>query len=300
MNGIFNILKPTGMTSHDVVSRVRRLTKIKKVGHTGTLDPNASGVLPICIGKATKISEYILNKEKSYRAELILGIQTDTLDGFGEIVNTIPVFDICENKIREVFKSFIGEITQIPPIYSAIKVNGRKLYDIARSGECSVEINPRQVNIKSIEIIEINSNRILFDVVCSKGTYIRSLCRDIGMKLGTCAYMSFLLRTASGNFNIEDSITLEDLEEMVNNGKINDYLYGADYALVDYKSIAINDRALSAYVNGNIVYRKGIILNKDYEDGDIVKVYCNKQFYGVGRVFIFEDQLCLKSHKAFI
>lgn len=299
MNGIFNILKPTGMTSHDVVSRIRRITKIKKVGHTGTLDPNASGVLPICIGKATKISEYILNKEKAYRAELILGIETDTLDSFGEIIKKSCSQRFSDEEIFQVFKTFEGEIVQIPPIYSAIKVNGRKLYDLARSGEKDIEIKPRNVFIKNIEIISIDNNKILFDVVCSKGTYIRSLCRDIGQKLGVGAYMSFLLRTASGNFKLEDTVTLEELECSSMNGKLDSYLYNTEYALYEYNRLDINEKSLSAYNNGNIVYKKGIISNDNYHNEETVKVYCNNKFYGIGKMLLVDGSLCLKSHKLF-
>lgn len=301
MNGILNILKPTGMTSHDVVSKIRKITNIKKVGHTGTLDPNAAGVLPICIGQATKISELILNKEKSYRAELTLGIETDTYDSFGKITNTKPVLGLDENKIYNVFEEFNGEITQVPPIYSAIKVEGKKLYELAREGKTDIDIKSRKIFIKELKIISINKNKILFDVTCSKGTYVRSLCKDIGDRLGFGGHMSFLLRTSSGNFKLENSITLEELEEAKSNDKIKNYLFDIDFPLDKYKSIDIKSSALKAFINGNIVYKKGLILDcGNYENEELVKVYLENKFYGIGKILLDNKEISLKSSKLFL
>ncbi len=300
MNGIFNVLKPTGMTSHDVVSKVRKITKIKKVGHTGTLDPNAAGVLPICIGKGTKIAELILNKEKSYRGEVTLGIETDTYDSFGKIINKTEVKNIKEDRIYEVFEKFKGEIVQVPPIYSAIKIKGKKLYEFAREGQTDVEIKSRKIFIKNLEIIKIKENKILFDVSCSKGTYIRSLCKDIGDELGFGGYMSFLLRTSSGNFTLENAVTLEELEEAASKDRLKDHLFNIDFPLEKYKSISIRENALKAFVNGNIVYSKGLILNESYEKEDLVKVYVKDKFYGIGKIILIDENISLKSHKLFV
>ncbi|SHG93737.1 tRNA pseudouridine(55) synthase TruB [Tepidibacter thalassicus] len=300
MNGIFNILKPTGMTSHDVVSKIRKITKIKKVGHTGTLDPNAAGVLPVCIGKATKISDFILNKEKTYIAELTLGIQTDTYDSFGNVICKKDVKCINEKELYEVFEMFKGEISQTPPIYSAIKVNGKKLYELARAGQTDVNIKSRNVFIRDIKIKNISENKVLFEVTCSKGTYIRTLCKDIGDKLGTGAYMSFLLRTLSGNFDIKNSVTLEEIEEALKNNDLQKYLFDIDYPLENYKSIKIKESAFKAFSNGNIVYEKGLILSNNYKNKELVKVYLNNKFCGIGKIIIINETISLKSYKLFL
>ena len=226
MNKIINILKPTGMTSHDVVSRVRRILNMKKVGHTGTLDPDASGVLPICIGKATKVSELILNKDKSYICELTLGMTTDTYDSSGSIIKRVDDFKASEVDIQKAFDTQKGEIEQLPPVYSALKVNGKKMCDLARSGKADeIVIKARKVNIKELNILSINDKKIMFYVKCSKGTYVRSICHDIGEYLGCGGHMSFLLRTSSGKFDLENSITLEELEKFYNNDKLDEHLY---------------------------------------------------------------------------
>ncbi|MBQ1793242.1 MAG: tRNA pseudouridine(55) synthase TruB, partial [Peptostreptococcaceae bacterium] len=196
MNKIVNILKPTGMTSHDVVSRVRKILNIKKVGHTGTLDPDASGVLPICIGKATKVSELILNKDKGYICELTLGITTDTYDSSGEILEKCEDFNVSLDELEKAFDSQRGEIKQLPPMYSALKINGKRMCDLVRSGRSDeIELKYRDVNIKKLEILSYKDNKVMFYVKCSKGTYVRSICYDVGQVLGCGGHMSFLLRT---------------------------------------------------------------------------------------------------------
>jgi tRNA pseudouridine55 synthase len=214
MNKIVNILKPTGMTSHDVVSRVRKILNIKKVGHTGTLDPDASGVLPICIGKATKVSELILNKDKGYICELTLGITTDTYDSSGEILEKCEDFNVSLDELEKAFDSQRGEIKQLPPMYSALKINGKRMCDLVRSGRSDeIELKYRDVNIKKLEILSYKDNKVMFYVKCSKGTYVRSICYDVGKELGCGGHMSFLLRTSSGKFDLENGITLEELKE---------------------------------------------------------------------------------------
>ncbi|SJO08060.1 tRNA pseudouridine synthase B [Clostridioides difficile] len=225
MNKIISILKPTGMTSHDVVSRVRKILNIKKVGHTGTLDPDASGVLPICIGKATKVCDVILNKDKSYICELTLGISTDTYDASGEILKKVDDFKFSNEDIERAFDTQRGEINQLPPIYSALKVNGKRMCDLVRSGRQSeITLKTRRVNIKDIKILSIKGNKVMFYVECSKGTYVRSICHDIGEYLGCGAHMSFLNRTSSGKFDLDNSITLEELELFYENKTLDKYL----------------------------------------------------------------------------
>lgn len=219
MFGFLNIIKPKGITSHDVVSRLRKITQIKQIGHTGTLDPFATGVLPVCIGKATRLIEY-LQDDKEYLAEVQFGKNTDTYDIDGQVTK---VFDtkITEQEILEILPNFRGEISQLPPIYSAIKVNGKKLYDYARKGE-TVEIQPRKVNITKLELLSFDKEKQLAQIIvgCAKGTYIRSLAYDIGAKLNCGAYLSTLKRTKAGNFIIENAISLDDLhtkEDVLNN-----------------------------------------------------------------------------------
>ncbi|OPJ57137.1 tRNA pseudouridine(55) synthase TruB [Alkalithermobacter paradoxus] len=300
MNGIINILKPTGMTSHDVVHNVRKIMSIKKVGHTGTLDPNAAGVLPICIGKGTKIADLLLNKEKSYRAELTLGVETDTYDSFGSVVQRKKVKGISDIDIIKAFEKFKGEIYQTPPVYSAIKMNGKKLYELARQGKTDIDIKSRKVFIKHLEILSIKNNKILFDLTCSKGTYVRSICKDIGDELGCGGHMSFLLRTSSGPFKITNSITLEELQEYKDKDQ-GKYLFDVDFCLDEYKSIHIKESALKSFLNGAYVSKKGLIDVEEstYTKEELVRVYCNGKFYGIGKIAEVDNML-LRNFKLFI
>lgn len=209
MDGILLIHKPAGMTSHDVVNKIRKILHTKKVGHCGTLDPDATGVLVLCIGKATKALQFLTSEEKEYIATLSLGTSTDTYDASGSVLETKEFTGV--NDVKSVLQSFIGKQKQIPPIYSAIKVNGKKLYEYARNGE-EVHIEPRDIEIKEIELIEQIDNTMTFRVQCSKGTYIRSLCVDIASKLGYPGHMSKLIRSQSGHFDLKDCVTLEDVE----------------------------------------------------------------------------------------
>ena len=213
LNGIIVINKPKNYTSHDVVAKVKKILNIKKVGHTGTLDPNATGVLPLLLNQGTKLSKYLIEHDKEYEVTLKLGIKTDTLDGEGNILEEQEVDWNNLKDVENVLNSFIGKQEQIPPMYSAIKVNGKKLYEYARKGQ-TVEIAPRNIEIYEINLQEINkkTNEIKFKVSCSKGTYIRSICYDIAVKLGTIGYMKELNRTKVGRFSIENSITIEELE----------------------------------------------------------------------------------------
>lgn len=300
MNKIVNIVKPTGMTSHDVVSAVRKILNIKKVGHTGTLDPDASGVLPICVGKSTKVSELILNKDKSYICELTLGINTDTYDSSGEILERFNV-GVTEEEIKNAFETQRGEIDQIPPIYSALKVNGKRMCDLARSGKVDeIVVKSRRVNIKDINILSINNNKIMFYVKCSKGTYVRSICYDIGKELGCGGHMSFLLRTSSGKFNLENGITLEQLQEYKENNTLDKYLYDIDYVLSNLNHVEIHQNAYKYYINGGVIDNKRFIKQSfNYKD-KLVRVYCNGYFLGTGKLSKKDNTIQLKSDKLFI
>lgn len=248
MNGIVNVLKPTGMTSHDVVSRLRRITSIKKIGHAGTLDPNASGVLPVCIGKATRLSDYLMDYDKEYIFELKLGLMTDTYDIYGKTISEDnELKDPGYEKVSDVINSFAGESWQIPPIYSALKVEGRKLYEYARQ-DIAVDIKKRKINIKSIELLDYSFPSIRIKAVVTKGTYIRSICHDIGLALGTNAVMVILVRTASKSMSINDSFTLEQIDDMFRLDDLS-FLMSFD-SVLKLKSIYLDDDSLSKLMNG--------------------------------------------------
>ena len=280
MNGVILINKEKGISSFGVVAKIRKILNIKKVGHTGTLDPEATGLLPILIGNGTKISKYLIEHDKTYIAKLKLGIKTTTADGEGDILEKV---DFKLNKKNEdlyknVFNSFIGKSTQIPPIYSAIKVDGKKLYEYARKNE-EVEIKPREIEIYNIKIISINydENEIDFEVSCSKGTYIRSLCEDIAQKLKTCGYMKELKRTRIDNFKLEDAITLEELEQNKDNEEfLKNNIISIEKVFENKNKINLNKRKTELFLNG-------VKLTYNLED-DIYLVYSNNKFIGLGKV----------------
>lgn len=244
MQGIINCYKPIGMTSFDVVAKIRKAAHEKKVGHTGTLDPAASGVLPVCIGKSTKLIDFIMKGDKIYRVEMTLGLVTDTYDSEGEVLYSKDV-NISDEDIKETMNSFVGEIMQVPPMYSALKHNGKKLYELARAG-IEIDRPARSINIYDIENIDIEKNKVKFEVHCSKGTYIRSLCFDIGNKLGCGAMMSGLERTATGNFSIESSVNVLDINEH----NINQYVISPENVLKELPAIHVNRKFEKLLVNG--------------------------------------------------
>lgn len=301
MNKIVNIIKPTGMTSHDVVSAVRKILNTKKVGHTGTLDPDASGVLPICIGKATKVSELILNKDKSYICELTLGITTDTYDSSGEILERVDNFSFTKEEIEKAFDTQRGHIDQLPPMYSALKVNGKRMCDLVRSGRADeINLKTRPVYIKELNILSIRDNKIMFYVKCSKGTYVRSICHDIGEYLGCGGHMSFLLRTSSGKFSLENSITLEELEQYYCENTLENYLYDIDYVLDKFKEVRLVESALKYYSNGGIIDSRRFTTDNLNNKDEYVKVYCNDKFIGTGKILKNNNTISVKSDKLFI
>lgn len=250
MNGIINVYKEKGFTSHDVVAKLRGILSFKKIGHTGTLDPDAVGVLPVCVGNATKVCDILTDRDKCYETVMQLGVITDTYDMSGEILSRSEVVS-TEAEIIAAVNSFVGVYDQEPPMYSAIKINGQKLYDLARQG-ITVERKKRTVEIKSIQITEINMqmHTVKFTVECSKGTYIRSLCKDIGDKLGCGAAMAELKRTRVGRFKIENALTLGEIEKIVKEGKIDNILVAPD-TIFDYNKIKLNETLEKLVLNGN-------------------------------------------------
>ncbi len=237
MNGILNVDKPAGMTSHDVVAAVRRMSRLSRVGHAGTLDPMATGVLLICMGQATRVVEYLADHDKKYRARIRLGVETDTYDATGRVVAERPVA-ITLDQVEEALNGFVGKLTQVPPAYSAIKQDGVPLYKLARRG-VEVETAPRQVEIFSIALTAFTPPDLEVEVHCSKGTYIRSLAHDLGAKLGCGAHLTALVRTTSGQFSIDDSVTLERLGEAFAQDFAEQLLHPLDEALLQFEAIVV-------------------------------------------------------------
>jgi tRNA pseudouridine55 synthase len=250
MDGIFNIHKPTGMTSHDVVARVRKLLKQRRVGHAGTLDPEASGVLPICVGQGTRVAEYLSESGKEYRATLIFGVETDTYDREGEITRTASTEHLDVTSIERALEAFRGPQMQVPPRYSAIKIQGQPAYKRTRAGE-ELVLEARPVEISRLEIVTWDSPTLVLDVACSKGTYIRSLAYDLGRALGCGAHLGGLVRTRSGPFKLEDSITLEDLTSASEQGQTASELQPADKALENYPALHLSAEEAARVQHGN-------------------------------------------------
>ena len=273
MDGIFNIYKEKGFTSHDVVAIVRRTIHMKKVGHTGTLDPDAEGVLPVCVGKATKLSDVIMDGRKSYRAMLRLGITTTTEDASGEVLETKEV-DFNEDRIREVVASFIGKLEQVPPMYSAVKVNGKKLYELAREGK-EIERKSRTIEVYDIRIRQfLPPDRVEIDVDCSKGTYIRTLCSDIGKALGCGGHMAELLRTATGAFSLENAIKLDELKALAEQEKVEEVMLTMEDALIDFPVVKVSEKSAKFLYNGGKIQERFFTEKPaSYKEGDIVATY---------------------------
>ncbi len=260
INGVINVYKEAGYTSHDVVAKLRGILKIKKIGHTGTLDPEAEGVLPICIGNATKLCDLITDKQKEYQGVLKLGVRTDTQDMTGKIIQSYDGdINFSKKEIEEVVQGFVGNISQIPPMYSALKVNGKKLYDLARQG-IEVERKPRNITIHYINIDEVNMPYVTMTIGCSKGTYIRTLFNDIGDKLKTYGAMEKLLRTKSGNFVLDNTIKLSEIECLVKEDALMncDSFITTDEVLSDFQKIHLKDEYKRFVMNGNMIDAKMI------------------------------------------
>ncbi|AJD31049.1 tRNA pseudouridine(55) synthase TruB [Clostridium sporogenes] len=275
MDGVINVLKPKGITSFDVVRDIRKIAKIKKVGHTGTLDPLASGVLPVCIGKATKIVDYIMEGTKTYRVEMKLGTTTDTYDREGTVLEEKEV-SVSSIEVEKAIEKYKGNIEQVPPMYSALKINGQKLYDLARKG-IEVEREARKIQIHDICILSIDLPYIIFDVKCSKGTYIRSLCFDIGNDLGSGAVMWNLERLEASPFNIKEAIKLEDLNEE----NIKQFITPIDEALKDYEKLYLNKKFEKLVLNGVILKDRRVLDN--IEENKLYRTYIEEDnFIGLG------------------
>lgn len=270
MDGIINVYKERGFTSHDVVAKLRGILRQKKIGHTGTLDPEAQGVLPVCLGKGTKVCELLTDKSKTYQAVLLLGVVTDTQDTTGTILENREV-TCTEGQVRECISRFVGIQEQIPPMYSALKVNGKKLYELARAG-VEVERKARNITIEEIQIDSVNLPEITFTVTCSKGTYIRTLCHDIGQSLGCGGCMKSLLRTRVGIFSIENSVTLAQIEKMRDEGKLDEIIDSVDSVFESYPAAVLNEEALRLVKNGNPI-QKDMIHVASTIDGMLVRLY---------------------------
>lgn len=250
IHGIINVYKEKGFTSHDVVAKLRGIVGQKKIGHTGTLDPDATGVLPVCLGKATKLCDLLTDKNKTYEAVLLLGKTTDTQDITGEVLEEKSTEALTEEKVREAIEGFIGDYEQIPPMYSALKVNGKKLYELAREGKV-IERKARPVKILDIQILEIDLPKVRMEVSCSKGTYIRTLCHDIGEKLGCGGCMESLIRTRVSTFRIEDAKTLDEIETLKQEEKLAELLVPIDAMFPFYPKITVKDDWKAFAKNGN-------------------------------------------------
>ena len=290
-NGIIVINKPKGFTSHDVVGKVRRILNMRKVGHTGTLDPEATGVLPVCVGKGTKISDMLMVSDKMYTAEVKLGVVTDTQDIYGNVIKTGDASHITKADIKDAIEHFTGEIEQIPPMYSAIKINGQKMYELARKG-VEVERKSRKITIYSIELIDVVGDTFTMSVSCSKGTYIRTLCNDIGEYLSCGACMQSLERTKSSVFGIEDAITLENLENAVLNNNVNDVIIPIDSIFKDYVKFVADDDIKKRLLNGaasTVELNEGTYRVYDKQDN----------FLAIGKVEIINGKNKIKSEKLF-
>lgn len=275
IGGLINIVKPPGMTSHDVVSFIRKTYHLKRVGHAGTLDPAATGVLPVALGPATRLLEYMTDCDKSYRVELTIGYETDTGDATGTITSRMDCVMPTQYIIEEVLASFIGTIEQVPPMYSAIKVQGKKLYELARAG-ITVERKARIIKIHNINLLKMDHNSILFDVTCSKGTYIRSLCTDIGAKINCPVVMSFLVRTRVGSFSLDQAFTLEEIEE---NSECA--VLPVDNALDYMPKVILSGELAGAFKHGQNIS----ISTDDDDDGQILlRIYDHQGlFIGIGQ-----------------
>ncbi len=289
MKGIINVNKPQNFTSHDCVAIVRRLVGVKRVGHTGTLDPMATGVLPICIGSATRIMEYLDDDKKEYRCTMQLGIDTDTCDIWGRTMEEKSFSHLEEEEIRGAFIPFNGEISQVPPIYSALKVKGKKLYEYARAGK-EVEIKSRKVTIFQMDVEEICDGKITFRVICSKGTYLRSICRDVGNALGVGGAMSDLERLSSGAFHVEDAVDILDLKEM-STEEVEKKILPIDYPLTRFPKVQVKRDAAIDFTQGKKISCKGV-----FPKGKI-RVYYEDSFLGMADQVEGSEEI--KAHKVF-
>ncbi len=289
-SGIINVYKEKGFTSFDVVAKLRGILRTKKIGHTGTLDPDAQGVLPVCIGKATKICDILTDQDKVYETVMLLGVETDTQDTSGEVLKELPV-EVSEAEVKGAVLSFVGEYAQIPPMYSALKVGGKKLYELAREGK-TVERKARNVQIFSIEILEVNLPRVRMSVHCSKGTYIRTLCHDIGKKLGCGGCMEALLRTKVGLFTLEDTLRLSEIDVLAKDGMVESHIIAVDELFGEYPKVWTKQKFDVVVHNGNHI-EKRMLETKFPENTERLRVYDSDGVF----IGIYEYALEKKDYK---
>lgn len=281
INGIVNIYKEKGYTSHDVVAVLRKVVGQKKIGHTGTLDPDATGVLPVCLGRATKVCELLTDHDKTYEALLLLGKTTDTQDISGEVLEEKDPAHLTEEEVCSCIESFIGEYDQVPPMYSALKVNGKKLYELAREGK-TVERKSRRVQIHGIRILEMNLPHVRMEVDCSKGTYIRTLCHDIGEKLQVGGCMEELERTKVGRFLKEDAVTLDEVRQKMEQGDGAELFTPLDQIFAELPAVTVTDAKAWMSYNGNDLPERFLLEKEEWTDGQEVRVYdSRKNFIGL-------------------
>lgn len=290
ISGILNVNKEVGISSNKCVGLVKKALNMKKVGHTGTLDLEAEGVLPIVIGKATRVSDFLMDEKKEYITEAIFGSRTDTLDWSGQVVEESDKTFTKDELIREM-ENFKGQITQTPPMYSAIKINGSKMYDLARKG-IEVERKTRKVTIYDFKLLDFDFPKATFKITCSKGTYIRTLIDDLGEALGSFAFVNKLTRSKVGDFSIEEAIKSADILQM-HKDQILKRIKPVDYALKDYKEIRLDKSYFKQATNGMTMR-----LDALYSD-DLLRVYIEDQFIGLGKNFKNEDRYFLKMEKVF-
>lgn len=289
MDGIINVYKEKGFTSHDVVAKLRGILHQKKIGHTGTLDPDATGVLPVCVGRATKVCELLTDQSKTYIAVARLGVVTDTQDLTGEILEERPV-RVSLPQIRQTAAGFVGDIWQMPPMYSAVRVNGKRLYEMARQG-IEVERKKRKITVHSCEITDFapERNEFTMTVCCSKGTYIRTLCQDIGEKLSCGACMASLVRTQVGGFMLEHAVTLSQIEELSQEKRVEELLIPVDHLFRQYPEVIVLEEGEKLLRNGNRIGEKLCQCPQEMPDGTLVRMYDRRgRFYAVYKYNMFK------------
>lgn len=295
MDGILAVWKPAGWTSHDVVAKVRRIVRVKRIGHTGTLDPQVTGVLPLCIGRSTRVVEYVQERPKAYEAVLQLGIATDTEDMTGTVIEELSEVHVTEADIRRVLESFVGVIEQVPPMYSAVRVDGKRLYELAREGQV-IERKSRKVTIHELELLSMDLDKphpqIRFSVVCSKGTYIRTLCVDIGHALGLPATMAELVRTMSGGFKKEHCLTLEQIEELQASGELEARLLPAETAVDHFPRGNVNLETAKHAYQGKPIYMDRVDMVQTIDEQGLVRLFAEDgRFLGLFELDAESDSL---------
>ena len=280
INGIITIYKEAGFTSHDVVAKMRGICGQKKIGHTGTLDPAAVGVLPVCLGSGTRLCDMLTDRNKEYEARLLLGVTTDTQDTTGTVLEEKEV-TCTEAEVREAVASFVGEIMQVPPMYSALKVDGKKLYELARAGK-EVERQARPITIFELEILKMELPYVTLRVACSKGTYIRTLCDDIGKKLGCGGTMAALKRTRVGEFGLADALTLSQLQQLKDEGRLEEAVVGVAHCFMQCPALHVKAEHRKLIDNGNAFYPDQTMEKQKHQAGAWVRVYNDQEeFYGI-------------------